>query len=410
MQGLAQGLIGTDAGHLAAHQGGHRLFPLPLVADLVHLTQGEGPQGDLVVADHQQGLPATLADAVRGQADRVLGRQAGPDRFHQLRHPGFPDLGLVDEDLESRPHLRHRGRDHGRGGPRVAASAQVAQQGPDIELPGAGAADHRRARAAQGEDAQGHVQTQHLHETADDVGEHGHALVRVLDAQPQAQATELAGLGFLQHAAEEVQVAGIQGAGQVTRHHVQIRPVLQQEGRHARVPGGGGGVGEGAGVVVDAEQEEGGVDGRQGQVPGLDLLHELGDHGPRGLQVQLVGDDGAGGQVVIPDGHAQTRPPGQVTHLVQPLPTGDIGDDQVRQVAQIHLLAGAQAQQVPVDGDKVPDRRLDLAGQDALGLGVEHARGDQGGQGIEIGIDVGGGGDHGRTPAPLPWAWRWVWR
>ncbi len=153
--------------------------------------------------------------------------------------------------------------------------------------------------------------------------------------------------------------------------------------------------------MVDAEQEEGGVDGRQGQIAGLDLLHELGHHGPRGLQVQLVGDDGAGGQVVIPDGQAQVRPPGQVTHVVQPFPTGDIGDDQVRQVAQIDLLAGAQAQQVPVDGDEVPDRRLDLAGQDTLGLGVEHARGDQGGEGVEIGVDVGGGGDHGRTLATL---------
>ncbi len=362
-----------------------------------------------VRVDDRRGVDPALDERLLGVGDgaaRLEGEEAGD---HEVRGPRRGRQAPLEKGAERLAGLE--GCDlleARRGGGRVPAAAgerleQAAEVDPGLVAPG----DHRHpvALAKQGEEereiedleAAVDQRRQLVDVVAELQGHEAHAV--------PADPVDLEGLG---HAVEDVEAAGIETLQGVAPDDGEVRPALEEARRRPQVAGTGAGVSERSGVLVDAQQEEGGLDRRRGVARLVQELGQQGAGGPR-LRVDPAAGDrqvALGGRVVVVgpelDGGVGGEPLGD---HADPVALDDVAEHQSGDARRIHLLGpelGERELLAERPLEQTANRLLLRAGEEDPGLGVELARHEHGARGVEVGAQVGGDDLHAGSSLPGP--------
>jgi len=165
----------------------------------------------------------------------------------------------------------------------------------------------------------------------------------------------------------------------------QVSPLLHQPGGATQVADRGRGVEQRAGILIDAQSQQGGLHRREGQASGDNPLQQQGHGRPHLLAtVAPVGRQVAAQGVVVNDLHH--RLVGHTLGGDQRLGVHQSDAFDVRAARQV--LVAHVGQFIPVEGQKVAQIAIGAAGQHRPGLGVELPDGQLRGQAVEIGVFV----------------------
>ena len=284
------------------------------------------------------------------------------------------------------PRFAHRRR----GGRRVPAAAEARGDGAGIDRADAAAPDHVDPRAHAHHDKNG-AEVLHLaqlagedRKIADVAGTRGRG-------HPDLDAPDRVPPQGAQQVVEEQHLLGREVAGDLVRHDVEIRPLFEQPRRGLQIAGRRRGEGQRAGVLVDAQRQQRRLLGGEGvAAPAQELDHQ------RGVRADLLDhlDDpgdvlGARGVVVV-DVHFHAGPGGDLGERADAVaPPGvdenDPGDlRRIERAQPRHPVAARRGLEI------LAQRPLLRAGEDELRPRVELLRRDHRGEGVELGLQVGG--------------------
>src|SRR5690606_33404553 len=163
-------------------------------------------------------------------------------------------------------------------------------------------------------------------------------------------ASDLARAGVLQERIAERQLVGAQVVGGEAPHQPQVGAAGEQVGGGAVVVGRAAVVGEVAGVLVDAQQRQGGDRGRDGHGGGVQLAREQGGGGADALADAARRHDrplGGGVVVVERDGHLAE----QRVERLDAAGVGGVDDDQLAHPRQVDAVGRHQVELVAVEGE-----------------------------------------------------------
>ena len=408
---------------------GHNAEDLPLARDHGHLAHPMLDHYPLQGLDRIVGpdLDAPLGHVHRDgrvaqpQAPGALGLASGQDAHHPV--PVQDGKALVSIALHQRAGLVDRGRriervhaighdlahghrrlhtaleqlqqalprlfqvhlpDQGRRSPAVSPPAHIGGDAPDVDGIAGRAGDQLDLVVKLDQEKE----PGRLPQVAQLVGQDRH-LFDVTGKTGRGNDHRLPGIAMalvrLDQALVQLALVGGQRVMQKIVGDVQPGALFQQPGDAAHVTRRGGVIRERTGVLIDAQQVERGLDRRQvGPLPD-DLFEQQGRR--RAQRLAAVGPSGgqvAGQGMVVNDLHldARVHAPDRDQRLgVDQDHSFDLGPGQV--------LDGSQAQLGAVEGHKVAHVAVDAPGQDRDGFRVEPGRGDQGREGVKVGVFVG---------------------
>ena len=166
-------------------------------------------------------------------------------------------------------------------------------------------------------------------------------------------------------------------------------------GQHLRIADGGARKGERAGVLVDAEREDGGGQTRYLHV----ALQQKVQHGGRagavgGKHPVLTLDEGRAlgvlVKMVVEDHHLDVGTVDQPAQVADALGVGRVDDYQLPDLALVDQADAQYGQALPVQRHELPDVGIERAAEDDPGLGVEERGAHSRRQSVQIGVLMGG--------------------
>jgi hypothetical protein len=193
---------------------------------------------------------------------------------------------------------------------------------------------------------------------------------------------------------------GIERAAQSVRHHIEIGAARDEPGARFQIPAGGRCKGERAGFLIESQRHHRRFERRHAEAPPAELFDQEGRRGADGFDDRVGGTSGAGRGLVdvmieyddFDGGILQA-----VLERADPLGLLRIDEDQSRDPGEIEVFQLAEAE--IMGGEKLANSLLRAGRQHELRLGKQLARGDHGGQPVEIGMAVRGDHIHARILA-----------
>ena len=390
--------LGRDPFELGRHHRRDRPRPQTVLEGGVEELPRHGPHHPALPLD-RRGVDPPGVEAGLGPLDRGLRRERMKGGDHQVARPRRRRQGCREKFQKPLPRFEQGGvLEPGRGGGGMPSPAgEFRQDGPEIH-PFEMAAGDQRHPVPLAEEGEEERQIEHLQAARDERRQLLQVLPQLDLDDPHPVPADAVHLQPLGHAVEHVEPLGVERTHDEAPHRCQIATLLDQPGGGREVPRAGGGVGQGAGVLVDAHQQEVRLFRRAGHPAPSQLLGQQRrgragrriDDAPGELQVRRRGrvvvvgpdlDPGIGRQPVGHDTDAVALP--------------DVAEDHPPERRGVDLLMPDLGHLDAARLDHPAHRPLARAREEELRLAVQPPRHERRREGVEVGADVGGDQLHG---------------